>query len=133
MYNWGNYTPILTAVKGGIILIVSSHLKFRFVNCLRISRPLKQLSKASVWLLSQEYFFKTFSANISSKHFHHLWQRVFSKIPCFRHFLLNTFRRNPLKSEDCYFRHLTNIQTTKGLFQKTFYGNTLKMEAAFRI
>ena len=48
----------LTASKDGIIF-----MKFRSVNCLKVIRPLKQLSKVSVRYHSQEYLLRKFSTN----------------------------------------------------------------------
>ena len=53
----------LTESKNGIILISYFHLKFRSVNCLSISRQLKQSSKVSVQCCTQEYLFGKFSEN----------------------------------------------------------------------
>ena len=53
----------LTESKNGIILISYFHLKFRSVNCLSISRPLKQSSKVSVQCCTQEYLFGKCSEN----------------------------------------------------------------------
>ena len=53
----------LTARKDGIILTNSFHLKFKSFNCLRISRPLTQLSKVFIRCSSQEYLFGKFSAS----------------------------------------------------------------------
>ena len=46
--------------KDGIILINYFHLKFKSVNYLNISRPLKQLSKVSVRCRSQKQFMENF-------------------------------------------------------------------------
>ena len=61
-YN-SNRVIFLTVSKDGIILTNSSHLKFRSVNCLRISRPFKQLSKVFVRCCSQGCLFGKFPAN----------------------------------------------------------------------
>ena len=60
---------------------------------------------------------------------------VFSKIPCFQHILLSTFRRMRLKYENYYLRRtlfyiLKQQSNCKCLIAKTFDGNTFKMKSA---
>ena len=64
-----------------------------------IIRPLEQLSKVSVRCSFQEFLFRKFCANYYQNIF-------FSKIPCFQHILLNTFRRMCLKYESYSFRRI---------------------------
>ena len=59
----GYNTVLKTASKDGNYLINCLHLKLKSVNCQRISRPLKQLSKASAWCHSREYLLGEFPAN----------------------------------------------------------------------
>ena len=70
----------MAASKVAIMLVNFLHSKFRSVNRLSISRPLKQLSRVSVGWRSQEYLFR--------------------KVLCFQHVLPNTFRRVPLKDKN---------------------------------
>ena len=49
--------------KDGIIFINFLDLKFRALNCLSISQPLKQLSDLFVQWSSQKHLFGKFSAN----------------------------------------------------------------------
>ena len=112
----GGYTVkfSLTASKGDIILMNTLHLKFRLINCLSISWPLKQLSKV--------VFSGTFVWKILCKLLlRHLWQRLI-KVPCFQHIVLNTFGRLRRKYEfivrEVYnFRHSNNIQVASSKYR----------------
>ena len=85
-----------TASKDGTVLINYLHLKFRLVNYLSISQPLKQESKVSAWCLSSIFVSKFFRILLSKYFLQSL-------------LLLNFF----------FERHLIlDIQTTKESFQK---------------
>ena len=66
------------------------------------------------------YLSEDFLKNVASKKFLQIITEAFvaefnfSRIPCFRHVLLNTFERIPLKYENYslrdYFRHSNNVQ-----------------------
>ena len=81
----------------------------QLINCLSISRLLKQPSKVSVRYPSQEYLFGNFSVNKGS-----VAEFIFSKIPCFQHILPNAFTEMRLKYENYYLRcmEILDIQTT---------------------
>ena len=66
----------MTASKDEIVLINNPHLKFRLVNYLGISQPLKQLLNVSVLCHSQEYLFGKFACKLLSKH---LYRILFSR------------------------------------------------------
>ena len=125
--SWNSHGNIsLAASKDGIIFINYLHLKFRSVNCISISRPLKQPSKVSVWCCSQEYLFRKFSTILLSKHH---WQTFFEvKFHAF-----SIFFRKHLFIFIYLFTHLIlDIQTTfrlPSLIAKPFVGNTLKVKA----
>ena len=53
----------MTVSKDCIILNNSLHLKFRALNCVSISQPLKRLSELFVQWSSQKHLFGKFSAN----------------------------------------------------------------------
>ena len=53
----------MTASKDEILLIISLHLEFTSVKCLRISGPLRQLLEVSFRWRSQEYLLRKFFAN----------------------------------------------------------------------
>ena len=115
----------LTASKNGIIL------KFRSVNCLSTSRPLKQLSKVSVRCCSQEYLFGNFLQIIVKGS---VADFKFIKIPCFQHILLNTFRWMRLKHGNyslsrILFQTFKKHSHCKSLIAKTFDEITIKMKA----
>ena len=74
--------------------------------------------------------------NICSKNF--VAEFIFSKISCFQHILLNTFRRMRLNYENCslrsiLFQTLKQHSDYKGLIAKTFDENTLKLKTVSAI
>ena len=72
-------------------------MKFRLVNCLSQRQTFKQQSKASLQWCSQEHFFKNFLTVIIKTSAAEI---IFSKVPYFKHILLNYFRRICLMYEN---------------------------------
>ena len=98
--------------KGGIILIIFLLLKFRLINYLRISRPLKLLPKVFVRQCSQENLFRKVSGNYYRSICGGASRS--SQVLCSRHILLNTFTWMRRRNERYTFRGIILE------FQKTF-------------
>lgn len=104
------------------------HLRFRLVNFLSISQPLKQLSKVSCQFRSHGHLFVKFSTIIKAS----VVGLTFGIILCFQDILLKTFRLMWLMYENSslwgsYLRHSNNIQTTNKSQCKKFDGNKLEV------
>ena len=131
--SWNSSRDIfLTVSKEGIILIDSLHLSLRSINCLNISRPLKQLLKVSVQWRSQKHLLGKFSANYyqricSGVYFWQssivVWMPLDRCVQAWELFIERYF----------IFDIETNIQVApwnyKSLTAKTFDGHKLKMKA----
>ena len=72
-------------------------------------RPLKQLSKVFVRYRSPGYYSVNFLQTIFKAS---VVEFVFSKIPCFHHIIMNTFRRMHLKYENYWKYLIIDIKTT---------------------
>ena len=113
-------------------------LKFRSVNCLSINESLKQLSKVSTRSRSQGYWFWNIFVIMKVS----VMDFIFSKFQVFIIFFWPSLDRwlwsmKIILWDISYFRHYNNIKVAvcnyKSLIAKTFYENTLEMNAASSI